>query len=313
MKKICIIKFSALGDLSAIEPFLICIKKKYDFNMLTSKIGYEYYKNNKNINKFHILESKNLSSILKSIFDLWNEYDYIIDLQGNDRSTFISKMSFVKYIISNRASSFKIKDLTIEEKRFIKEYSSYHLYSSILFPFIKEFNFLIPSRINNKNYIVINAGASFGWESKHLPLNKWKEIGEVLLDKFNMEFYFTGSNEEYKYIQTVFDVFPGKKKNIAGKTSLIELQTVLEDAFLTVATDSGPMHISSVKGTPTIGIFGPTNWIKSAPFGPWSTVVYDKIYFKDGKPLEKNSREIDNYFDNIDISESLDSLSKYLK
>jgi ADP-heptose:LPS heptosyltransferase len=73
------------------------------------------------------------------------------------------------------------------------------------------------------------------------------------------------------------------------------------------------MHISAVHCTPTIGLFGATNWLRSAPFGPWSTVVYDKQYFKDNLPLEKNSMDINNkFYENIDIKEALIKLENYL-
>ena len=123
----------------------------------------------------------------------------------------------------------------------------------------------------------------------------------------------TGDKSEKEYVDTILNEnLEIPIENIAGKTTIQELKELLKNAFLTVSTDSAAMHTSAAMKTPTIGLFGPTNWIKSAPYGPWSTVVYDKVYFKVGKPLEKNSRDISNYFDHIDINEALTELSAYL-
>ena len=81
---------------------------------------------------------------------------------------------------------------------------------------------------------------------------------------------------------------------------------------MTISTDSASLHISSVQKTPSIGIFGPTSWIYAKPFGPWSTAIYDKVFYKEGKPPIKNRQEVDAYFDAIDITPALKELESYL-
>ena len=96
------------------------------------------------------------------------------------------------------------------------------------------------------------------------------------------------------------------------KNFYTRIKKYIKNAYLVVSTDSGPMHISAVSGTPTIGIFGPTNWVNSAPYGEWSIAIYDKEYFRDGIPFQSNSKVIDNYFEHIDINNGLEKISKYL-
>jgi ADP-heptose:LPS heptosyltransferase len=146
-----------------------------------------------------------------------------------------------------------------------------------------------------------------------LPLRKWREFSEVLYERFGLPFLLTGDKSEVEYVSEVAKAVVGKKEVIAGKTSISELKRVLKDAYLVVSTDSAPMHIAAVQKTPTIGIFGATNWIVSAPFGPWSVALYDRTLFKDGKPFAKNRLEVGNYYDNIDINEALERLKLYLE
>lgn len=308
---IALIKFSALGDLAMIEPYIKLLTQKYNLTLVTSKIGYEYYKDIDNLN-FILINNKN--SILENIVTFFKLYsfDKIIDLQGNDRSkilTFTKKNN----LYSNYVKSYFIKNLKCN---LIKEKSNFHLYVySILNEFISDEELVKNNSFKERtpNYIVLNCGSSEKWKSKRLPIEKWSQISEILYNKYKLPFYLTGDSSEVKYLKELSKYIKGEYQILAGKTSLIELKQILKNAYLTISTDSAAMHISSVYGTPTIGLFGATNWLRSAPFGSWSTVVYDKKYFKDNIPLEKNSREVDNkFYENINIEEALEKIDKYL-
>ena len=55
--------------------------------------------------------------------------------------------------------------------------------------------------------------------------------------------------------------------DIAPPTGIGELGALLASCDYTISNDSGPMHISAATGTPTLGIFGPTNPLLQGPFG----------------------------------------------
>ncbi len=55
--------------------------------------------------------------------------------------------------------------------------------------------------------------------------------------------------------------------NIVTKYSLKQSAAIIEACDLFISNDSGPMHIAAAVGTPTIGIFGPTNPVKNRPWG----------------------------------------------
>ncbi len=291
-----ILRFSALGDIAAILPVLRALKKKPI--IITSPLGKELLKDE--FDRFIILRSKSAIDLVKLILEI-RQYKFksIIDFQKNDRSKLI-------LTLSSQSKSYK-NNLKNNQKAT----SLFYEMASQLASLDKIDNNFVQKE---KNYIVLNAGSSPEWLSKRLPNTKWKEIITMLYDRFHLPIKLTGDNTEISYLNKIIEENTSIPiENLAGKTTIQELKQLLNNAYLTVSTDSASMHISAAMKTPTIGIFGPTNWIKSAPFGPWSTVVYDKIYFQDSKPLRKNSKEIDNYFDNIDISEALENISKYIK
>ncbi|RIY35461.1 glycosyltransferase family 9 protein [Psittacicella gerlachiana] len=72
--------------------------------------------------------------------------------------------------------------------------------------------------------------------------------------------------------------------NLAGKTTLTELCLFISLADLVISPDSGPMHLASCLGIPTIGLFAYINPLRSGPIQGVSDVVsvfHKNTYQKD--------------------------------
>ena len=55
---------------------------------------------------------------------------------------------------------------------------------------------------------------------------------------------------------------------------LARLMALSDRAALLVGTDSGPLHLAAFRGTPVVGLFGPTDPVRYGPLGPTTRVVY---------------------------------------
>ncbi len=55
--------------------------------------------------------------------------------------------------------------------------------------------------------------------------------------------------------------------DLVGRVTLAEVTAVLERASLFIGNDSGLMHLSAATGTPTVGLFGPTDATIYGPVG----------------------------------------------
>ena len=289
-----IMRFSALGDLASPLPLLRAMKTRPV--IVTSPLGQALLADE--FDDFVLLPTKRLRDVLRLIVQLRRRrLDLLVDFHNNDRSRFIRAFAGTRVIYLERNRDQHVS--SFERSRQLL--ASAGLLGEIDLQF----------QPKPRNYIVLNTGSSPRWRSKRLPEAKWREIAAVLRARFNLPFVLTGSQDEMAYVAQIASAI-GPAENRAGQTSLPELKRLLANAFLVVTTDSAALHIAATMKTPVVGIFGATNWVRSAPYGPWSTVVFDHAFYPDGTPPLRNRQECLNYYDQVDIREGLDRLAPLL-
>jgi ADP-heptose:LPS heptosyltransferase len=262
---------------------------------VTSPQGYELLRDE--FDEFVILENKGFFSMASLLFRLKKTgIGKLVDLQNNDRSRVMQMIFDTTYTNKNVELRQSVTDI------FYDIASG----SGLVGPMDNRF------RKRRSDYIVLNAGSSPKWISKRPPSNVWKNISEILYERFGMKFVLTGDAAERPVLEELSGQLVGPVENLAGKTSIQGLKDILKNAYMTVSTDSASMHISASCGTPTIGIFGATNWIRSAPYGPWSTVLYDRSVYPEGVPPTKSIQEPGDYYSNLDFSRALEKIKDFL-
>jgi ADP-heptose:LPS heptosyltransferase len=78
--------------------------------------------------------------------------------------------------------------------------------------------------------------------------------------------------------------------DFTAKLDLLQAQALLERAALFVGNDSGLMHMAAAAGTPTLGLFGPTDESIYGPFGPRSLAVRGPRSFAELSALDPEWR-----------------------
>ena len=61
--------------------------------------------------------------------------------------------------------------------------------------------------------------------------------------------------------------------NLIGKTSIREMAALVKLSDLVISLDSGPAHVSTVMGTPVIGLYAMSNPERSGPYNSKSLLV----------------------------------------
>ena len=118
---------------------------------------------------------------------------------------------------------------------------------------------------HERPYAVLLPGTN--WQTKRWPVERFTALAWALRERLGLESVVAGGPSEVALGEQVGAL------NLAGQTSLRELVALLERARLVVANDSGPMHIAAALGRPLVTVFGPTNPVRTGPYGRLDSVV----------------------------------------
>ena len=112
---------------------------------------------------------------------------------------------------------------------------------------------------------LINPGAA--WPNKRWRPEHFGEAAAFLRDvRGYLPFVLWGPGEE-ALARAVVDASDGSAR-LAPPTRLVDLVELCRAASLMVSGDTGPLHIASAVGTPSVSLFGPTDPERN---GPWSS------------------------------------------
>lgn len=113
--------------------------------------------------------------------------------------------------------------------------------------------------------IGINPGAAYGSAKCWLP-DRFKELTLRLLEDPTVRIVYFGDFAGAPLVNQICSGMPDRVVNLAGKTSLRELISLISLCTVFLTNDSGPMHIAAALKTPLIALFGSTSAIKTGPY-----------------------------------------------
>jgi heptosyltransferase-3 len=110
----------------------------------------------------------------------------------------------------------------------------------------------------NDGWVTINPFSR--WKYKEWGYGKWEEVIEWLYDEHGLRSVLVGSKEEAGAAAGLAGKCNGHALSLAGKTTLGELAALLGLSSLHLGVDSAAPHIAAAVGTPSVTIFGPSDW-----------------------------------------------------
>ncbi|MCA8927378.1 MAG: glycosyltransferase family 9 protein [Alphaproteobacteria bacterium] len=105
------------------------------------------------------------------------------------------------------------------------------------------------------DYAVLLPGGAPHRPEKRWPAGRFAELA-VRLAETGLTPAVVGGPPETEAARAISAVCP-QALDIVGRTSLLDLATVMRGARLVVGNDTGPMHIASLCGSPCVVLFGP--------------------------------------------------------
>jgi heptosyltransferase-2 len=123
------------------------------------------------------------------------------------------------------------------------------------------------------NLLVALCPGSINSRAKRWPTERYAALADRLVDELGAQVLLVGSNAEADVSLEVSKQMRNQPLTLTGETDLAELVATLSLVDLLVTNDTGPAHIASALGRPTLVIFGPTNPLTTRPFSPFGEIV----------------------------------------
>lgn len=293
---ICLLRLSALGDISHVLPTLRTLQKHWPDTKITWLIGKTEYQLVKEINDVEfILFDK--SAGLKGYFALRKKmrgkhFDILMHMQLSLRASMVSV--FIPAKIKLGFDKDRAKDLqSFFCKQQINPLSTrQHVVDSFL-EFPRHFGLApvlrwdlpvnttalntIKKRINSdKPLLVINACAlakSKNW--RNWTVDGYAQVADYAQSELGMQVILSGGNNplESDIANRICQQCTLPPQSFVASTSLEEMVALLHHANVVIAPDTGPVHIASALGTPTIGLYATTNPLRAGPYNYQQYVV----------------------------------------
>ncbi|SFN42452.1 glycosyltransferase family 9 protein [Marinobacter pelagius] len=143
---------------------------------------------------------------------------------------------------------------------------------------------------NDRRNLVISPCASH--RLRNWPAERYAQLADYAIRQHGMNVILVGSPApfELEYCAAIESTMEGKPHNICGKDTLKQLTALMTHADLVIAPDTGPAHIASAVGTDVIGLFAASNPNRSGPYNSleWCVNRYpDALKKFTGKTVEE--------------------------
>lgn len=292
--KILIVKPSSMGDVIHSLPMLHSIKTTFADTKVDWVIargldqlldGHPLINELIVINKGDWLRPMNISNTVREFKALYHRlkggnYDLVIDLQGLLRSALMTAVTGAKVKIGfsdAREGSPLFYNYTVLGGKDIHAVDRYLKIAETLGCNTKEVRFTLPEYavdaklkelINGLgHYVVLIPNAR--WKTKLWPTERFIE----LIDNLNETVVVIGGSDDKVNGERIKMQCGSRVIDLTAKTSIGELVYVLRHAKAVISNDTGPMHLAVALNRPTVAIFGPTNPLRTGPYGSNSEVV----------------------------------------
>lgn len=294
--KILAIQLWGIGETILVLPSIEALRKKFPdarIDVLATSRNKDVFFGNKNIDDVHLL-GLNPFSVAMFILRNIKKYDLVIDMEEYlNISAIISFFVGKKIVGYSHGSRAKLYDFKVK-------YNDSQHASQTFLDLVREINvkyntdklpklsfsksdknkvetFLKDNNIKNNEFLVCVApGAAESAKARMWPFDRYAELCDEIIAKYNAKIVLTGIPEESDLIKNIQEKMENKDKTMdaAGRINLNQLFYLISRCKLFIGNDAGPMHIAAAQGIKTLGLFGPNLPVRFGPYGKGNIGLY---------------------------------------
>jgi len=290
-KKICILRLSAIGDVTHAIPVVRAIQQQWpdaDITWVCGKFEYKLLNIIKGV-RFIVFDKK---LGLKSYSNLWKElqgetFDVLLQMQVAARANIASIGIKANIKLGwDKARSRDFHQLFINHR--VEQQKQQHQVQGFLsfaralglqaekpewnIPVTPDAELFANKYIDNtKPVLIISACSSH--KLRNWQAERYARLADYAINKHGMQVILSGgpSELELKMADNISTHMQYEALNLVGKDTLEQLVGLLARATVVVSPDSGPAHLANAVGVPVIGLYACT-WSKRS--GPYNYLDY---------------------------------------
>jgi len=263
MKRLLVIRFSALGDVAMLAPIVRNAAEQnpgVEITVLSQQRMADLFVGMPDNVVFYGVDVRKQS--LREIVAVLGQFDAVADMHGVWRSLYIRtamrlREAHVATIRKDRIARFL---LTHHLSRTPLRHMSLRYYDVLRrLGFVSQDTDEIPTRYRqNKKGELIGIAPFAAHRGKIYPVEHMEEVVKLLSQAGEKVVLFGGGKKEKEILESWAVKYHGVE-SIAGKYSLAEELDIMRGLKVMVSMDSANMHLASLAGTRVVSIWGATH------------------------------------------------------
>lgn len=291
MKRILIVRMSALGDIVHALPVLAAIREarpEVEVDWLADRKYAGILEFAEGVSQV-VIGRPGLSNAVSVMRQ--RDYDVAVDLQGLLKSAAMTRLSAAKRVVGFDRNGLREPAATWFYTESIPTSSGAHIIDKNLavlrvlelpMPAVPRFPLRIPpsavagemarsARMHGCGGVaLINPGAA--WPNKRWPSDRFGTVASHIRRQHRLAPVVVWGGDEAELADAVVAASQGAAVR-APQTTLGDLLALSSQAALMVSGDTGPLHMAAAVATPIVGLYGPTWPERNGPWRPADQVV----------------------------------------
>jgi ADP-heptose:LPS heptosyltransferase len=283
MKRILVIRLSAIGDVVMTIPVITSLSKTYpdtEIVFVSQKFAASFFKYIPGVRLFEVDlkgRHKGFFGIFRLFFDLrkLGHFDAIADLHDVIRTKiirFLFVFSSVKIVVIDKGRKEKKRLTRINHKDFRQLEATTSRYAKVFqevgFKFNLEFDYLFTKSLLSENVLKVTGIKDCKWvgiapfakhKGKIYPLELMEKVIALLTKAPEMKVFLFGGGAAEMEILNRWEKQFKNTTSLAGKFSLEDELKIISNLDVLLSMDSANMHFASLVNTSVISIWGATH------------------------------------------------------
>jgi len=300
MKKIAILRLSALGDVVLVIPLVNVLLKAFpdaEISWITTKQTVDLLGPIKRVKWVIVEKPRSLTSVLSNRKALSGyRFDALLLLQASFSAHLVSLQVSAQRKIgfdSRRGKDFHglfiNESISYEDQHFVDAYLSFARKLGVVDHVVSwegAFSNMDGEWVDRElpeGFPRVGLATSPSKKERRWSKGNYRNVIEYLIEKKITVFLLGGnSNEEKSFNSELAAPFSGKVMDFTGQTTLPQWSALISSVNLLVAPDTGCVHVARALGTPVVGLYAVANPFLTGPYMEQQYCVnkYDEALYK---------------------------------